>query len=209
MFLETPLAECESEPSPRNRLVTAFIALALLCGIELRRCGLDPGPSHTVFGDEFAQRIDFGPAFVHGGGHRTRCLQDLLLPIQTARKSPIKDAGQLPFELQIKVAVFFAIRNLHGERNQTNATPDAVIAPTYARLIVTSDPDLELGQELKNSCGRNRAVIESPPVRALMSDSLACTAVESVMRLHGVEDTGQCLRCVRAMERGALKVFNR
>ncbi|MES1927543.1 hypothetical protein T31B1_19587 [Salinisphaera sp. T31B1] len=57
------------------------------------------------------------------------------------------------------------------------------------------------------ACGTQWRVIAGPG--AVIHQGLEYTAVESVMRMRGVEDQAQCLDHIQHIERGALDELNK
>jgi hypothetical protein len=57
------------------------------------------------------------------------------------------------------------------------------------------------------ACSTQWRIIAGPA--SLFQQGLEYTAVESVMRMHDVEDQGECLGQVQHIERGALAVLNK
>src|ERR1700731_4178199 len=92
--------------------------------------------------DELADQILFIPIASSSCGNTVWRSKPLLLPFQTSFDSPIEDAGCFGPQASNDVAVAAVLRDLNGERDQFESSPDAFIGSVSRGTVVSVEPKL-------------------------------------------------------------------
>jgi hypothetical protein len=122
---------------------------SLVAAIQRAGFGGGIGFGDTAFLDPLADQVHFTFVFIGGGDDFRWRIQSLGLAFNATLHCPSEDAGVFvpQFFWQVFVALFW--RDGDGEWHQPDASPDGVVVATDDGLMVCTQPDFEIGDELK------------------------------------------------------------